>query len=671
MSKDITLGKNYIDRDISWLSFNYRVLYQASRTKHISLIERLKFIGIASSNLDEFLMVRMSDAYHNNGELYLTLWDKMIEFKVTQERIYNETMKELEVAGTKLLKYKKLNPKHKAEVKEIFQSIYPVIVPLVYQPNIEFPHIHTKELCIIAGFDNGDIGVIPIRKIPRVFQLSPRADGTAVYITAEEVIYPFLQSEIFVGSDIVFRSTFRVLREASMTLNNDKNVYIVDRMRQVLKQRENSIPIMLEIGTKTMPNDILDLLCGLLDVRKKHVYKCKNILDLAFLIGKPFDIGGSYEEYIPFYPKELQGRKDIFEVISERDIILHHPFDSFEPVIEFISHAADDKDVVSIRQTLYRVSSDSSPIIEALCRAATKGKDVSVLLEIKARFDEEQNISLVDKLKGSGCKVIYGIEELKTHAKFALVVKKKRNGKYKCYAHVGTGNYNDKTSAIYTDISLFTEDKKICRDLITVFNVLSGKSSPDNKVESIKFAPYNIRSSIYKLIDREISHVSKGKTGMIIIKVNSLSDPDMVSKLYEASNKGVKVNIIARGICSIKPINSNIRVQSIVGRFLEHSRVYYFFNNNEHEMYISSADLLTRNLDRRVEIMVPVKGVKCRNKISRILITYLEDTFNSFIMNASGKHEIPNDGGINSHFKLIEESVKNSRVRRREFKGIK
>ena len=670
MTKNIKLDeKNYVERDISWMSFNNRVLYQTSR-KNISLIERMKFLGISASNLDEFLMVRVSDALTNdNIDLYKELWDKTIDFKRNQDKVFENLMYEMRKQNNvKLVKYKHLNKVQKDEACAIFHSIYPILVPLIYHPNVEFPHIHSKELSILVGFKTGDIGIVPIDNIPRVYELSPDKDGCRNYITSEEIIYQFLDNELFVNSEITFRTTFRILREASITMEDDKNVYVVDRMKDVLRQREISEPIILEIGSKVIPNDILSLLRSMLGVSKNNVYRTNVLIDYAFLVSKPFDIGGDYEGYSQFYPKEFLGKIDIFDAITDKDIVLHHPFDSFDPVIKFISHAADDDNVISIRQTLYRVSSESSPIIEALCRASQRGKDVSVLLEIKARFDEEQNIALVDKLKDSGCKVIYGIEELKTHAKFALVVKKKKKGGFKCYAHMGTGNYNDKTSAIYTDLSLFTDNKKICRDLITIFNILSGKSEPGDKVEKIKFAPYNIRDSIYKNIDREVKNVKDGKKGLVVIKVNSISDPEMVKKIYEASEKGVVFNIICRGICSIKPINKNITIKSVIGRFLEHSRVYYFYNNNHHETFISSADLLTRNLDRRVEILVPIEEKSCRNQISRILLTYLNDEMNSFNMVKGGKYEFPKDEGMDSHKLLIEETVKKGKVKKKEFK---
>lgn len=662
------MSSNQIGRDVSWLAFNKRVLYQSTRHKHVSLIERLKFIGISSSNLDEFLMVRVADARLNNINLYKKLWKDIKTFKVSQEKLYESHIAELNKQGIILSKYKDLSDKNKDMVKDIFKKIYPLIVPMVFTSSMdEFPLINSKEVSMMALLDDDTLGIVPLGNIDRVFRLGDEVTSQ-VYITVEEIISQFLSTDIFIGHKIKYKTSIRILREAAVTLDSNSNIYIVERMKDVLRQRENSSPICVEISDKSIPNDVLTMIQDMFGVDRSMIYKTDSTLDLRFLIGKPFNISGSYESFDAHLPSNIWHHRGILNSIDKGDVVLHHPFDSFEPVIQFISESADDPDVVGIRQTLYRVSSEDSPIIEALCRASRKGKDVSVLLEIKARFDEEQNISLIDKLKDAGCKVICGLEEYKTHAKFALVVKKISDNNYRCYAHIGTGNYNDKTSSIYTDLSLYTNDRKICTDLITVFNILSGKSNPEGKVEKIKFAPFNIRTSIYRLIDREVKNVKAGGKGFVIIKVNSISDTEMIEKIYDASRKGVVFNIICRGICSIKPINNNIKIRSIVGRFLEHSRVYYFFNNSNQETYISSADLLTRNLDKRVEIMVPVTSKKCRNHIYRILSTYLLDEVNTFTMTKRGLFNVPKDEGYDSHRVFIDEVIKRGKITKKEFK---
>lgn len=415
-----------------------------------------------------------------------------------------------------------------------------------------------------------------------------------------------------------------------------------------------------------IPKQLLKLLVKMFDMNKKNVYKVSTIVDLSFLSGMPIRSGlYEYESFEPQYPEELMGEHDMFTAIDNNDILLHHPYESFEPVVKFLEHAAQDKDVLAIKQTLYRVSSSDSPIVEALCNAARKGKQVNVLLEIKARFDEDRNISLVEKLRLAGCKIIYGLEELKTHCKFIAVVRrsKKKSG-LKIYCHVGTGNYNDKTARIYTDLSFFTSNNKIGEDIITIFNILSGYSDPRDEISKVCYSPYNIRTKLYDLIDREINNVEKGKKGAITLKLNSLSDMGIIRKLYIASERGVQINIIVRGICSMKPINKNIRIRSIIGRYLEHSRIYYFYNNGDPNIYISSADLLTRNLDRRVEIMVPVADSEVVNKLFDILKNYFNDSVNTYVMNLKGNYEIlqkRNDFNVHEHF--MNEAIRNYKFR--------
>ena len=355
----------------------------------------------------------------------------------------------------------------------------------------------------------------------------------------------------------------------------------------------------------------------------------------------------------------------MFRVIDSGDLLLQHPYESFDPIVKFLEHAADNEDVLAIRQTLYRVSSDQSPIVKALCKAARNGKQVNVFLEIKARFDEDQNISLIEKLRLSGCKIIYGIEGLKTHCKMLLVAKRTKKNSIKLYTHIGTGNYNDRTSNIYTDISYFTSNEKIGRDIISIFNVLSGYSEPRKKVSKVLYSPYNIRTTLYELIDREIVNVKNGNIGSIILKLNSLSDEGIIKKLYKASDKGVKVKIFVRGICSMKPINKNIIIRSLIGKYLEHSRIYYFFNKGKNEVFISSADLLTRNLDRRVEIMIPITEKNSKTKLLHVLHGYSIDTFNSYEMLKDGKFYkiVKKDKEVNIHKQFENQAINTSKFK--------
>lgn len=652
--------KYYISRELSWMEFNKRVLHQSFR-KEVPLLERLKFLGITASNLDEFIMVRMASLLNKirsdvddpeiSGllpeEEYDLLFQEVIGFKKMQEDGYVKLTKKMEKNNRFIVKFKDLDKEEKEYVEKLFlKFIYPLLTPITFDTTKDFPLIKSRQLNIIVALEDKKlpnlnvVSIIPIDGgMDRLYPINVKnKDRAFKYILLEEIIFNFLH-KLFVNKDIIYKGAMRIVRQADIELNRNKDVYIVDRMKQTLLQRENSNPIFMDID-EDVPKQVLKLLVKIFDLDKESIYKAKTIIDLSFLVGMPIHSNiHEYEPFSPQYPEELVGEHDMFTAIDNNDIILHHPFESFGPVVKFLEHAADDKDVLAIKQTLYRVSSADSPIVEALCRAARKGKQVSILLEIKARFDENRNMSLIEKLRISGCKIIYGIEGLKTHCKFILVVKRSKKG-LKTYCHVGTGNYNDKTSSIYTDLSLFTSSGKIGEDILSIFNILSGFSDPRDDINKIFYSPYNIRTKLYELIDREIAFAEKGKNAFITLKLNSLSDLGIIRKLYEASEKGVHVNIICRGICSMKPINKNISIRSVVGRFLEHSRIYYFYNNEKPDIYISSADMLTRNLDRRIEIMVPLTDGEVRSKVFGILKQYFNDNVNTYVMNKEGQYKL-------------------------------
>lgn len=674
----------YINRELSWMEFNKRVLHQAVR-KEVPLLERLKFLGITASNLDEFLMVRFASVLNKikmeredtdiagllPQEEYELLFDEIVKFKRLQEDTYVRLRKKLLKHNLNISKFKDLSVKEKAQAERLFtRSIFPLLTPITFDTTKDFPLIHSKQLCIIVGLEDkrnphlNVVSVIPIDTgLQRLYQIESDDKDEAKYILLEEIIYNHLH-KIFINKEIVYKGCMRVVREADIELDKNKDIYIIDRMRQILQQRENSIPVFMDISGD-IPKGLLKLLIKIFEINKKHVYKASTIVDLSFFAGLPIKESiFEYDSFEPQYPEELIGEHDMFTAIDNGDILLHHPYESFGPVIKFLEHAADDKDVLAIRQTLYRVSSSDSPIVEALCRAAQNGKQVSVLLEIKARFDEDRNMSLIEKLKMAGCKIIYGIEELKTHCKFILVVRRTKKGAIKTYCHIGTGNYNDKTAKIYTDLSYFTSNSKIGEDIITVFNILSGFSDPRDEINKIFFSPHNIRSKIYEMIDREIKHAEKGHEALITLKLNSLSDLGMIRRLYIASEKGVKINIFSRGICSMKPINKNITIRSLVGRYLEHSRIYYFYNNDNSEIFISSADLLSRNLDRRVEIMVPITENEVRTKLFDILLNYYNDSFNTYVMDEEGKYNLlKKHTNFNLHDYFAEQAINNFKFR--------
>lgn len=676
----------YINREISWLNFNKRVLAQSDR-KEVPLLERLKFLGITTSNLDEFIMVRFSSVLNkvtkgkmekeisglNPEEEYEKVLSGVMKFRKKQDEQFENLTKKLEKKNIKICSFDDLSSKEKAYVTNLFtKNIFPLLTPINYNEGDVI--IKSKQLNIFVNLEdrvnanNHVLSIIPLdmNGMKRLYQINPDDTDELRFIFLEEIIFNFL-TKIFINKKILFRGCIRFLKEADIEMDTDEDYYVVDRMRQTLLKRRLANIIFMELSDD-VPKNLVKLLTKLFDVDKNHVYRSQTgVIDYSFLSEKPIRIPSL--EYLPFksqYPTELIGEHDMFTAIDNNDILLHHPYETFDPVNRFLSHAAEDKNVLSIRQTLYRVSSVDSDIVESLCKAAENGKQVYVLLEIKARFDEDRNISLIDKLKNSGCKILYGLEGLKTHCKIIQIVRRHKD-KLKFYSHIGTGNYNDKTAKVYTDISYFTSNAKIGEDLLMLFNLLSGFSEPERDMNKLFFSPYSIRLKLYELIDREIENTKDKKKNKIkssiILKLNSLSDKGIIKKLYQASEAGVKIIIICRGICSIKAINKNIVIHSVVGRFLEHSRIYYFHNNGEPQIFISSADLLTRNLDRRVELMVPIDDSETMDKLLCILFSYPKDTFNTFNM-IDGKFElIRSDKNFNVQDMFMQQAVENYKYR--------
>lgn len=648
----------YINRELSWLEFNKRVLFQTIR-KEIPLFEKFNFLGITASNLDEFIMVRLASIVNKmvqknqdveiSGLLpyqeYNACLSGIYSFKKMQKTCCEVLLTKLEKENVFICEFNDLNRDERRMVMEIFyKKIFPLITPINYDTTKEFPLVKSKDVNIVVSLEdrsNASVQVISFISLDvfpeKIFRIQTKKNDIK-FISLENIIYACLD-KIYVNKKITGYGAMKLLRMADLELEHNKDIYITDRMRNNLVEREYSSPIFMEV-TEDMSKNLSKLLTKIFELKKRHVYGSDSILDYGVFQGLslPEMPHLVYESFDPQYPSELIGEHDMLSAIDSGDILLHHPYQTFDPVIKFLEHAALDPDVLSIKQTLYRVSSEDSPIVEALCMAARNGKDVAVILEIKARFDEGRNISLIEKLKGSGCKLIYGVEQLKTHCKFIVIVKR-IGGVMKPYSHIGTGNYNDKTSKVYTDISYFTSKHKIGMDLLSVFHMLSGFSDPFNNINSIYFSPYNLRKRLMDCIDVEINNAKNKKRASITIKCNSICDKEIIDKLYEASTKDVKVIIFCRGICSMKPINNNIIIKSIIGRFLEHSRIYYFSNNGKGDIYISSADLLTRNLDKRFEIMLPVRDNISKNKLLKILSLYYKDSFNSFKMNKKGIYE--------------------------------
>ena len=633
-SKKKVTGK-FINRELSWISFNSRVLYYV-KNKSIPLNERLKFLAITESNMDEFISVRFANAYkHQDEEPYKEILSQIIKFNHAQEVIFSDLHNYLkEKKKLEIVKIKTLSKKEKESLyRRYYQSIFPLLTPVIINSGNYSPNLISGQLCIGVTLkkDNKEVlCVIPVsNEIDHLISLDKRH-----YVLIEDIIKSFAGKSLFINEEITNICSFRMIKDASIILSHDNNRFIVDRMEEVLQKRQNSEPIFLEIE-KSASDELERILIHAFHVPPKHIYRSSVMLKYKRFMSPLLPDEDSYEPFEPFVFENYENYFSLFDALKDRDILLHHPYDSYETVVKFIQHASYDKDVVAIKQTLYRVSSINSPIVEALCNAAKNGKKVSVLIEIKARFDEENNINLIEKLKNAGATVLLGTEYLKTHCKMCIVIRKEKEG-LKVYSHMGTGNYNEKTARQYTDISFLTSRRKIGIDLLNIFNILSGHSRPDEKLEKISYSPVNLRKTLEKNIDREIKYAKDGKRAEIFIKVNSISDPMIIDKLYKASNAGVKIYIVCRGICSIVA-KKNIYIKSIVGRFLEHSRIYYFYNNKNPEYYISSADLLTRNLDRRVEVLISLKDTSVIKQVDWIIKVFKEDQRNSFIQNTDGK----------------------------------
>ena len=665
VTEDQKVKGDYIPRDLSWIDFNCRVL-SCANNKKIPLNERMKFLAITQSNLNEFLSVRFASAYNNKSvdkSLYKKLLKRIIRFKSRQNVTFKTLKHELQSKGIVFTKIDNLTKKEKEIVyKEYKENIFPLLTPV--DANLltqNYVGVQSGQMCIAViinqqGYEN--ISIIPIpTEIDSIYKLNNKV------IMIEDIILYYLKDTIFINKNIVHKGVFNIIRDASLIISHDESRFIIDRMTDVIEQRNNSSIIFIESTTKTS-SYLVDSLMHMFNIPEDHYFDGNHILNFKrFMQQKLLPDNFSYSTFTPFEYENNENYFSLFETLKEKDLLLHHPYDSYSTVVKFIQHAATDPNVVAIKQTLYRVSSIDSPIVNALCHAAKHGKKVSVLIEIKARFDEENNIKVIDKLQSAGANIITGPEYLKTHCKMCVVIRQENN-KLRIYSHLGTGNYNESTSKIYTDLSYLTSRQKVGVDLLHIFNILSGYSSPDEKLQKISYSPVTLRKTLLRCIDKEISYAKKNKPSNIFIKVNSISDTIMINKLYEAADAGVQIYIICRGICSIMP-RKNIYIKSIVGRFLEHSRIYYFSNNDSDEYYISSADLLTRNLDRRIETLISLKDSSVTKQLKWIIRVFKEDTSNSFIMKNDGSWELPH-GDFNSHQWMINFS--NIRKKKKKWK---
>lgn len=619
----------FINRELSWIDFNKRVLSCALK-KSNPMNERLNFLGITSSNLDEFISVRFTSALKSEDEPVDKILQKIKKFKELQNNAFNIIKEDIR----KKYKYiftapNKLNKKEKEKVKSVFNNnIFPLLTPI--DLSMSDIKINSGMTYVVAIIKRGNIEKVNI--IPLLKEIDPIYLINNKLILLEDLVLYFMGESLYVNQEIETSGVFRIIKDGSVILSHDESKFIVDRMEDTLNKRNNSKPVFLELQKGT--DELLEkILMSVFKIPSGHIYRKNYVINYGiFSRDKIFNDNESYERFTPFNYDANRNYYNIFDAIDNEDILLHHPYDSYDTVVKFLQHASTDPYVKTIKQTLYRVSGIDSPIVNALCKASENGKFVTVLVEIKARFDEENNIRIINKLKKSGVNVILGDEFLKTHCKLCIVTRKEKN-KLKVYSHVGTGNYNEKTAKIYTDLSYFTSKQKTGMDLLQVFNILSGHSRPDESLEKVYYAPVNLRKQLEKCIDKEIEYAKKNKKTEIFIKVNSISDIKMVNKIYEAANAGVNINIICRGVCSLIP-RKNLKIKSIVGRFLEHSRIYYFKHSG---YYISSADLLTRNLDRRVETLISLKESNVISQLKWIISVLKQDKANSFIENNRGE----------------------------------
>ena len=673
MSESRTVPAQFINRELGLLEFQRRVLEEAQNESN-PLLERVKFLSIFGSNMDEFFMVRVSgirklveahilDACCDNmppTEILAATRKLSLElYKEALNHFHKKIRPLLDKSGIHIMDYARLSESQKKRVNDHFKEvIYPVLTPLAFEPGHSFPHISnlSLNLAIVIKDEKGKYQFARVKvpdTLPRLVPIKRssggvRKNGTIPYhhyfVCLEQVIAANISS-LFSGLKVVDVHPFRIIRDAEMEIQEIEADDLLETMQQSILERKFGSVVQVAIN-ESMPEEIRDLLTENLEIKANDEYVLPAPLGLVNL----FQLYTSVERndlkfppYKAFIPKAFQiasANNDIFDAIQQKNILLHQPYDSFNPVVDFLYAAARDPQVLAIKQTIYRIGRNAA-VIDALIEAADHGKEVAVLMELKARFDEESNIGWARMLEHAGVHVVYGVAGLKTHCKIIMVVRQEGEG-IRRYIHLSTGNYNAVTSLIYEDIGMFTCDEAIGKDATDLFNYLTGYST--NQVyQKLLVAPLKLRQKLEELLQREIGYAKTGQKAHLIFKTNSLVDPDLIRMLYEASQAGVKVDLLVRGICclqaGIKGLSDQIRVISIVGRYLEHSRVYYFLNNGKEEIYLSSADLMTRNLDHRVEIMFPVDDPAHVHYLRYdVLENYFKDNIRARIMQPDGSY---------------------------------
>jgi len=663
----------YFNRELSLLEFNKRVLYQAYNSS-LPLLERLRFLCIFSTNLDEFFEVRVGglveilerNAPPTQGPDGLTQTQTLHEISVRahelvaeQYRILNnELLPLMRDQGIHVLRRDEWTPEQTAHLKQVFLSeVLPVLSPIGLDTAHPFPRILNKSLNFIVKLDGKDafgrssgraIVQVP-RSLPHIVELPKELSSEGRRFVFISSIIHFFMSEIFVGMTVIESYQFRLTRNSDIFLDEEETDDLLRAVQGELLYRQYGDEVRLELTT-SCPPELEQFLLQRCEIKARDLYRIDGPVNLN-RFGDLFDLIKDAQNYFkPFVqamPKLPKRTNSYFEVLQKQDMLLHHPFDSFQSVVDFLREAATDPNVLAIKQTLYRTGSNS-PIVDALVTAAKAGKEVTAIVELRARFDEEQNVALAERLQRYGIHVIYGVVGFKTHAKMILVARRE-TGKLRYYVHLGTGNYHPRTSKLYTDYGLLTSDKDIGEDVYRIFLQLSsmGKAS---KMEALLYAPFTLHKGMVRRIRTEKEHAEQGKPARIIAKMNSLYDEELVNELYAASKAGVQIDLIVRGVCQLRPgvkgLSENIRVRSIIGRFLEHHRVFYFENSGNPELYCSSADWMLRNMFHRVETCFPIKHKKIRDRILEDMQLYLNDNTHAWILQEDGtySHTQPKDG---------------------------
>ncbi len=678
---EYTYNDRYINRELSILDFHLRVLEQAVDPIH-PLLERMNFLLIFSRNLDEFFEIRVAGMMEqldlgNESRSPDGLTPKQVldEISATahaaierQYRILNqEILPKLREEDICFLRRGELTPAQSAWVKKYFQEqVAPVLTPISLDPAHPFPRLVNKSLNFIVTLEGKDafgrqidLAVVPApRSLPRVVRLPDELTGGKEHHVMLSAIIHEHVSDLFPGMTATGCYQFRVTRNADLALNED-----VEDLAKALKGELNSRrfgrAVRLEV-TENCPQHIYEYLLDEFDLEEEQLYKVDGPVNLARLLSNFKRPHLRYDAHIPVIPKVLKKSENIFSAMQKQDILLHHPFESFAPVINLLREAARDPQVLAIKQTLYRSGADSE-IVQVLAEAARNGKEVTAVIELRARFDEESNIAVANVLQEAGAVVVYGIVGYKTHAKMILVVRRENN-KLVRYVHLGTGNYHAGNARIYTDYGLLTTDKELCEDVHRIFQELTGMGKMA-KLKKLLHAPFTLHAQLINYIDNEIANAKAGKPAQIIVKVNALTEVQLINKLYEASQAGVQIDLIIRSICCLRPglpgLSENIRVRSIVGRFLEHTRVYYFSNNGDARIYCSSADWMDRNLFNRVEACFPIEDPALKKRIYQLgLVNYLKDNQQAWLLQSDGRwirtHVQEGEEAHNSQHVLIE-----------------